>query len=447
MTFSLFGRRQALAAFALMIPGLPAFAVDAPGGPPATAEQPATPAPLTFTVESAVAHALAHNRDLLAASRLVEEAQGRLDGAGRPANPELEIGGGPGLYASHTGVFDATLRQRFPVTSRLRHESEVARAELDAAREEILVARRKLIAEVKSDAIRLLSLRERTELLTRRAKIARELADSAAGRVRRGEAGAIEAGFLELETGDLADTLARADAERAALLATFRARLGLAPDVPAEMAGIIPAEPDTLGAPSPDESPDCRRARFLVEASESSVKLEQDRKYDDITVGVFGQLEHSINSPGSPQNLGYAGLRVTIPLPLWNDNSGAIRTARARRERLRGEYAAETLRLQAEATSARREFALLSRRLPDVKDRLIPAARRQADLARTALARGEGVPSDLYRALDKLTDFELRETDLRRDIALARVRLESALGAHPALREPANASGDTTTNL
>ena len=54
---------------------------------------------MRLSVEDAVAKALDSNRDLRAAARLLDEAEGHREGAGILPNPELEFGGGPGLYA------------------------------------------------------------------------------------------------------------------------------------------------------------------------------------------------------------------------------------------------------------------------------------------------------------------------------------------------------------
>lgn len=402
-------------------------------------KQTARPEALRFTVEQAVAKAIEANRDLRAAAHLVNEAQGRREGSGHLANPELEIGGGPGLYGTDAAIAEIAIRQKFPLTARLRLEEQHADAEIAAAREEVLIARRRLIGSVKTDAVRLISLRDETALLRRQRDISRDLAAGARTRAERGEASQTETGFLELESADLADTIARTEAERAALLVDFRVKLGLRPDADADLAGDLPDARDDYGVPDPNACPECRKMTILAGAAQTAVELEQARKWDDISVGLFGQWEHTADDGPTlrlHRNIGYAGVKVVIPLPLWNDNSGAVRTARARRERLRDELSAEILRLDGEAQSARRELDNLSARLPDLRDKLLPAARAQTELVKAALARGESVPADLFRALDKQVGIERRELTLRRDIALALVRLETALSAHPALKEP-----------
>lgn len=404
----------------------------------ASAETTARPESFRFSIEQAVAKAIEANRDLRAAAYLVEEAQGRRDGSGLLSNPEFTIGGGPGLYGTDTALLQASIHQKFPLTSRLRLEEKYADAELAAAKEEVLIARRALVGAVKNDAVRLLAQREEIALLRRRQDIAKDLAAAARTRAERGESSRTEAGFLDLESADLADTIARTEADRASLLVDFRVKLGLRPDADADITGALPDSRDNFGLPDPAACPECRKMTILADASQTAVELEQAKKWQDVSVGVFGQMEHTNDTSTIRvhQTISYAGVQVTVPLPLWNDNSGAIRTARAKRERLRDELSAEILRLDGEAQSARREFDNLASRLPLLHDRLVPAASAQTDFVKAALARGEAAPSDLYRALDKQVSLELRELTLRRDVALALVRLETALSAHPSLKDP-----------
>ena len=396
----------------------------------------AKPQAMRFSAEDAVAKAIAENRDLKAAGFLIREAEGHREGAGRLSNPELEITGGPGTYGTDTGMFQGAIMQKFPVTSRLRLEENIADTEIAAAREEVLIARRKLIGEVKSDAVRLIALRDEIALLRGRKELAEKYAAETRDRASRGEGDTLQADMLAIESADNADLIARAEAERAALVAHFRTELGLRPDADADISGELPDSRDDYGNADPSACPECRKMTLLADASQKAVELEQAKKWQDVGVGLYGQAEHTNDLAKNHQTLGYVGVRVTIPIPLWNDNGGAVRSARARRDRLKQELAAEILRLDGDAQSARRELDKLVGRLPELRGKLVPAARALTGKIRASLAKGEGVPADLFRAMDKQSELERRELNLRRDIALAFVRLETALSAHPAMKDP-----------
>lgn len=398
-------------------------------------KQTARPETLRFTVEQAVAKALESNRELKAAAYLINAAQARRSGAGLLDNPEAEFGAAPGLHAKGTFYMQAEIRQKFPLSSKLRLAEDIADIHIAAAREEVLIARRRLVGEIKRDSVRLLALRAEVALLGQRTRIAGELAESARARVKRGEASETETGFMELESAAYADETARLEAERASILAEWRVELGLKADADADIEGDIPSGRDDYGLPDPAACPECRKLTLLTESLQKTVELEIARRAGDITVGLFGQLQHD-GEYGRHIDQSFVGLKVTVPIPIWNDNRGGIAEAKSNRDRQLAELAAEVQRLDGEALSARREFEKLSARLPDLADKLAPAAAAQTARVRASLARGEGDRSDLYRALDKQTEIERRTLTLRRDIALSLVKLETALSAHPSIKDP-----------
>ena len=83
--------------------------------------------PLTF--DGAVKYALAHNRELAAATLGAEAARGRVEQAGLRANPALEAGAQTDLLTGNTGArkFDLGLTQAIPLGNRLREAQAVAR--------------------------------------------------------------------------------------------------------------------------------------------------------------------------------------------------------------------------------------------------------------------------------------------------------------------------------
>ena len=112
---------------------------------------------VSLSVEGAAEHAIRHNPTLAAARLRIEEARGRLQQSGRLSNPELEFELTRNTIGRE-GSASVALMQRYPLTSRLRHEKAVTRAELSAAEAEVRDAERKLAAEVRASAVKLLAL-------------------------------------------------------------------------------------------------------------------------------------------------------------------------------------------------------------------------------------------------------------------------------------------------
>ena len=136
----------------------------------------ATAGAVTLPLESGPAYALAHNPQFAAARLRIDEARARWRQAGRLANPELETGYRQNVRTSEN-AFDLALKQKFPLTARLRLEKAVSAAELAAAEAELRDAARLLTAEVRTAAVRLIALRARHALTERQLINSRELGD------------------------------------------------------------------------------------------------------------------------------------------------------------------------------------------------------------------------------------------------------------------------------
>ncbi|HEX8309981.1 MAG TPA: hypothetical protein VF614_01610, partial [Chthoniobacteraceae bacterium] len=89
-----------------------------------------------LTVDNVAEYARQKSPQLSAARYRIEEARGRLEGAGRLTNPELEV-----EFAQDTRmperVFAVAFMQRFPLTARLRLEKAVSAAQVAAAAAEV----------------------------------------------------------------------------------------------------------------------------------------------------------------------------------------------------------------------------------------------------------------------------------------------------------------------
>ncbi len=178
-------------------------------------------AELRLSLDSAPAVALARNPALAAARLRIEEARGRLQGAGKLDNPELEFGYQQNVRSPENRI-SAQLFQRFPVTARLRLERAVTRAGLAAAEEEVRNEERKLAAEVRGLVVRLLALREQRALRDRQLANSRDLAGFLRQRAGVGEASSLDADLVDLETGGIAAEQLGLDVETATRLGELR---------------------------------------------------------------------------------------------------------------------------------------------------------------------------------------------------------------------------------
>ena len=205
---------------------------------------------ISLTPDAAAGYALKHNLTIAAARLRIEEARGRLVQSGRLANPELEFDFDRNTMGRE-GSVGLSLMQRFPLTARLRHEKSVSRAELAAAEAEVNDGERKLVADVRQAAVKLLALHSQRGLRHQQLENSRELSKFLLARVETGEASAVDASQVELETRQIEVETLQLATEEVSLVSQLRPLLGLAADTSITIDGSLPAPgrlPHSTGA-------------------------------------------------------------------------------------------------------------------------------------------------------------------------------------------------------
>ena len=383
----------------------------------------------SFTAESAAAHALRHNPELKAARHLIAEAEGRLLHAGRLASPELEAELKPNLEG---GEFSAGfgVMQKIPLAQRLRLEKNVSQAELEVARLEVREAERLVELKVHMLAVKLLDLRARRELQRRRAEHSRELAAAAARAAASGEGSALAAAEMELETGEVEARLLQLGAEETALLGELRPLLGLAPNESLVLTGRMaePVAPVGAAVPEITRRAGYQAARARSEAARQNLALQHASKWEDISVGLGYEREHSEDAGYGLRRENFIGLKVSVPLPLGKNNLSHIREAEATARRREAEEAAVAAGVRAEAAAARAEMVAAASVHGQTSGPLLEKARQLEERYLAAYRAGQAPLTDVIRSREKRLALEAAALDARRDYNLARVRFEAAMG-------------------
>lgn len=369
----------------------------------------------------------AQNPDLAAARLRIREALGRMKQSGRPANPEIQAG-----FAHDSRVRERSLEigfnQRFPVTARLRLEKAVTRGDYLASEAEVREVERQLVGAALAEVVKILSLRARRELLVEQTKLATGLAELLAGLADQGEVSRLAAGQAELESASLALELHQLDAAEAALVGGVKPLLGMRPDQPLIVSGGLPRPRLPEAGPEPSARPDFQSAVLRAENAGRRVDLERARKFEDLEAGLFAASERIEDVPEGYDQDFFVGLRLRIPLPLWNRNEGAVEEAEARQRREQLEAVALGRSIRLEAATARAEMERWAALLDELERRLVPLSVKQADAAEEALRRGEGDLPTLFRSREKRLQLAAARIDALRQFHLARIRHAVALG-------------------
>ncbi|PYD89116.1 cobalt-zinc-cadmium resistance protein [Pseudomonas syringae pv. pisi] len=351
----------------------------------ASASAAAWSAPLTL--EAAIDLALRANPTLRAAGSEVAAQEGALAQAGALPNPELEL-----LREGEGGdsrTTTATLNIPIELGGKRAARVEAARQEGALAAIALEAERDKVRADAAAAFHDVVAAQERE-------RMARELV-ALAGRALAAAGKRVEAGTLspvEETRARVAQGSARIEALQAGRdLEGARIRLAalwggdarqLSIHAP-QTAALPPAPPLDQLLAQLDRSPAMRHARAQVGQREALARLERARRTPDVNVIVGAQRE-------GPDTRNRAVLGLSVPLPLFNRNDGAVLDALRRVDKARDQQDAEGVRLRAELaqaharlTAALAECALISTEILSGAEDAERAANRGFELGKFGL--------------------------------------------------------------
>lgn len=363
------------------------------------------------------------NPDLVAARLRIAEASGRVTGAGRLSNPELEFEMRNDT-AFRDGEASFELSQAFPLTKRLSLEKGVSRAELAVAEAEVGEVERRLVAAARSALVDVIVIREQRALRIDQAEVSKNLADFVSKVASRGEGSAIDAGQARLDAAQLASEVRQMDAEEVSVTGDLKRVLGVSPDRTLRIGGTLPAVDVKVRAGDGAERSDLVVAELEADVAAQTIELEESRRLEDLEVGLIGGVERISDAADEA----VIGLRVTMPIPWWNRNEGAIEEANARHQRELKEIDALKAVIVNEITTARAEMAEWRALANEIGSDLLPLAGKQTAAAEQAYRNGQGDLQAVLRARKQLIQLAVTRLDAVRQYHQARVRALAALG-------------------
>jgi cobalt-zinc-cadmium efflux system outer membrane protein len=288
------------------------------------------------TVQSLTQTALATHPELRYYEAQVEVAKGSKRQAGELKNPDLMTGVGNWRVRDLAtgGLTDGPawavqLTQTFEWPGRLSLRKAIAQKDIELAELGLEQFRAVLSAKVKSLAWTILAAQEKTRAAVEVAARYKSLADVLLQRDPAGVAPKFEARIVQAKALNLGAGATAERNEMASARFELNQLLGQKPGDPLE----IQVEKLTLNPPPPLETLlvaarnrnfDLRARMIDVQHQGYEVKLAKNERWPSISVVPYIQRQQ--NATRETQ----AGIGVSIPLPLWNRNEGAIDAAKAR---------------------------------------------------------------------------------------------------------------------
>lgn len=399
----------------------------------------------SLSLAAAQQAALQRNWDLLAARSGVDAATAQLLMVQEFPNPNLsassaKIGArenstpaGNGIWArSYDTIF--AVNQLIEIGGKRRDRQAAARAGMRSAKARFLDAKRTLDQGVTKAYVAALLAEENERVLRESAGYMRQEQEIAEARFRAGDLA--ESDLKQIQVAAEQYGLQEQAAEAAALQARTAVDILLGVDRPTGRWQPADALEQILGALAVATGettlentgstnalrPDVLAAQTDLRSAELNLKLEKAYRIPDPTIAL--QYEH--DPPGGGPPVDTIGLGVSFPLPLWNQNQGAIDAARAQVEQSR--LALDKLRAQmtGDLVNAESAYDEASSRLRRYREQIRPQSASARESVRFKFDQGGATLVDLLEAERTDNDVRLATAQAMADTASTAADLAAA---------------------
>ncbi len=396
---------------------------------------------LGLTLDGAVDRALANNLDLRAAYYNLEIGRGKLIQAGLWPNPELEFSGNTERPFSTEGerIYSSGFAQAFPISGRLAKAKRVARVDVAQAILEIRNRERLLIGDVQKDFLSALILRRQIAVRNESKEVNQDLLNISEARLKKAEVSEVDVNLArtEVQRLQLENDLLSADLD--ARLVALRQKLGLAPDTPLTLEGdldeLLSRFLATGAGFSPALRPDLRLTELGIDRARAELALARAEAWEDWRVGLDYEDDRTLDDPNGLRTDRFVGLKLAIPLPLWNRNQGRVYEQRATAEQARQQVEALVLTIRAEVAAAAARASKLKEVAGLYSKNVLPLYNRNLSLLRQGYAQGLSEFSQIVQTQNQQVSLRVTYFDAQTRYAEALVDLETAAATNPHLKK------------
>jgi cobalt-zinc-cadmium efflux system outer membrane protein len=399
-------------------------------------------AAVELSLEGAVQAALMGNRDLVAARFAVKKAEGRLRQAGLLPNPEVEFNGFSDFVAGGDGEGEFTigLHQTLPLTARLGLAREVSRVGVAEALREVRNHERLLVARVQELYVQVLAAGRRASAAAEARIDARELGKLAGERVAAGQGSLADSALARVEEQRWLTSSTAAATEAETLRLDLKTALGLRAEAPLELTQSLESVVEVLRARAkksrPSYRPDVEMALLALDRAATETRLAQASAWEGIRVGVEYLQDRGVDAPAGIDTGHFLGVKVSLPLPVWDRKTGEIEAGRAAEEQRAAQLRALELEVANRVAAARRRAALFDEQWRVFGgDTQTAIADAEQEITR-GFEEGRVDARDLLTVRAQNTSLRAGAADILAGLALALIDLEAAAGTHPVVAAP-----------
>ena len=395
----------------------------------------------TLTIDQAVDLALKENRSLAAARIQVEEARGRLKQAGLYPNPDIDSSFGFDTIFANDGErnFSAGINQPIPLSGRIGAQKEAANVNVDLTLSDIANSERLLVQNVRRTFIELLAIEEQLKLQETLINLNSELLNGI-------EAGIKEGLASQQDLNAVAIALQQARQEKEVLTALGKSKiyeinnlLGKPPGFNFTPQGKLEYElAKDLNTYNVDtafsQRPDLKLTELNIELAKADMRLAKALRFDDITAGIFYENDRLVLDSAGGQitdNDQLIGVKLTIPLPLFDRKQGLIAEVQARGNRADENFRALKLTISQEVSDALNRVTALSQLLDTYQTGILRTAEDNVKLVEDGFKQGLVGITDVIQSRQQFAALTSSYINSVRDYQIALNDLQIASGIYP----------------
>jgi len=376
-----------------------------------------------------IAVALTLNPDTRAKRFEKGEAQAFLITAGLWPNPELGVSWQPGIDGASGHTFDADLLFELLSPWKRSARKDIATARIEEVHAEIVAEEWRLVAEVRSQIMRVLFAEQVVMLLDEEV----ELRERALELVRRrrdvGEGNELEVSTTDLEAADVRRERRLAQTRLEKARRDLNRLLGLPPDYELSLSDSgKPLEITVFKDISNDELEQrLLEGRFELRAMESAYM----RAEHELRLAVYEQYPGLKLGPSFSRELEgdkSLGLGLSLELPFFDRNQGEIIEKETKREKIRAKYSALLHRLKADAYEALGQLQRANLEVEAQQEEILPLVERSQSLFEGALKARALSVLEVVTVQQRTLSARKAYLDALARYQLALIQLETAMG-------------------
>jgi outer membrane protein, heavy metal efflux system len=352
--------------------------------PIVAAAQPLANEQTRLTLERAQELTATRSPALSAAQHEVDAASGGVQQASAWRNPELNVS----VEDTRSATRTTTATIGFPLELGGKRPARISAAERarEVASAQLAELRAKVRAQVVLAYSAVVVSQERMKLAGDSARLAAQAADAVSKRVEAGKVSPVDATRAKVDATNAQLEVAEARAELQSARQTLAALWGDTElhfnAVDQDLSAFPTRPPISELMREVDGAPALQAGRLQIDSRRALVDVERTEAVPDVTVNVGAKRDNELG-------LTQAVLGISIPLPLFDRNQGAVYEASKRADKAQDEYAAARVQLITDLSQAATQLSSAQASLAVLRDAVLPAAQQAYDASTTGFEAGK----------------------------------------------------------